>query len=366
MKYTKLRTCSLSLSLCILLSGCSILPKEEAAKSLTITKNIEGVEYQMDLVRKGDVTQETTVNCMYEQTKESSLSFTVDDRLVDDVYVKKGDTVSHGMLLASLHTSNLEEDIANTEYEINKYNLLIAQTTALMEFDKTARREKRDREYYVTMEYAALQQYDKETESILYNYTTQIEDLTDDLSLAQMKLEALQKEKDESLLYADMSGTVSYIKQNLVGSLSTSSEAVITIIDGTDCVFSCDDLTYASYFKEGTPITIETGFGKVSTEYEAVPLNIGSWSEKMQFQLRTPDPELEIGTTGIIHLILEERKDVLNISKAALHSANDKYYVYKLDENNVRTQVFISIGLIGTKFVEVTDGLAEGDYVIIE
>lgn len=346
--------------------GCALLPTEKEPEELTVVLSNDGIEYTMDVVRRGDITLNGTVNCLYAQTKEEQLSFSVDERLISNVYVEKGDYVSAGTLLAALNIDGIDEDIANEEYEITKLSLLISQTKELMEFDKIERAAKRDREYYVTMEYNQLLDYDEETLNLINTYLLQIEDYEDALSIAKLRLDAGNQKKSESLIYSSMSGTVSFVKQNLLGSLCVAGENVITIIDGSDCSFTSDNIEYASYFKENKPITITTGYGKKFTTYETYPAFMDSWGEKMSFKLTTPDIELKIGTTGVIQLVLDERNDILYINKSALHVADEKYYVYTLDENAMRMQQFVTVGLLGSDYVEIIDGLTEGDFVIIK
>ena len=55
---------------------------------------------------------------------------------------------------------------------------------------------------------------------------------------------------------------------------------------------------------------------------------------------------------------------VLSISKNALHSLDDEYYVYYVDENGLRQMKTVEVGLIGNSHVEIISGLTEGEQII--
>ena len=50
----------------------------------------------------------------------------------------------------------------------------------------------------------------------------------------------------------------------------------------------------------------------------------------------------------------------------AVHNADGKNYVYVLGENNIWETKWITVGLEGKDNVEITDGLSEGDMVILK
>ncbi|HKM03395.1 MAG TPA: hypothetical protein VJZ04_02160 [Lachnospiraceae bacterium] len=361
----KIRYFTLLFMISLLQMGCSLFPIEKKPDDLVVAISEKGIEYTMDVVRRGDIALNGKVNCVYAQTKEAQLSFPVSDKIISNVYVNKGDYVLAGTLLASLNIDGIDDNIANEEYEIARLSLLISQTKELMEFDKIERAEKRNREYYVTMEYNQLLAYDEATVELLNNYQLQIENYKDKLSILNLRLHADQQKKVESLVYASMNGTISFVRQNLEGSLCVSEETIITIIDDSDCAFTTDNLEYASYFNENEPVTITTGYGEKAIGYEAYPVFTDSLNGKMSFQLVEPDLQLIINTAGVIQLVLDERSNVLYINKGVLHMADEKYYVYTLDKDGVRTQQFVTVGLLGNDYAEIIDGLAEGDLVIL-
>ena len=116
---------SMSLMLLLCLGGCgkqqvaqqqiSLEPEEEQALFATVT-----VDY-------GDVTLRQKIQCTYRQVEDQEVCFTVSGRIIDRIYVSVGDMVHKGDLLAELETGDLEEQIAQTEYQVQRNKLLLDQ-----------------------------------------------------------------------------------------------------------------------------------------------------------------------------------------------------------------------------------------------
>ena len=75
---------------------------------------------------------------------------------------------------------------------------------------------------------------------------------------------------------------------------------------------------------------------------------------------------IEPGTIGSMQVILAEKKQVLTLPTSAIHSADDKHYVYVVGENNMREVKWIEVGLAGKDKVEIVSGLVEGEKVILK
>ncbi len=65
-----------------------------------------------------------------------------------------------------------------------------------------------------------------------------------------------------------------------------------------------------------------------------------------------------------VEIVTSEKRAVLAISRAALFRDGDKRFVYRLEDGRARRRE-VSIGLVGTNDVEITQGLQENDTVIL-
>lgn len=62
---------------------------------------------------------------------------------------------------------------------------------------------------------------------------------------------------------------------------------------------------------------------------------------------------LEVGTTGNLLLVMEEKEHVLRVPKSAVHNADGKDYVYMTDKDGMRQMVYVEAGLKGDGYTEI-------------
>ena len=77
----------------------------------------------------------------------------------------------------------------------------------------------------------------KNLATVQQTYEYQIEDYQDKVTVLSTKLSELQEQKKQQYLYAEMNGTVSYVKDNLEGTSSVAGEHIITVMDDSECTF---------------------------------------------------------------------------------------------------------------------------------
>ena len=73
---------------------------------------------------------------------------------------------------------------------------------------------------------------------------------------------------------------------------------------------------------------------------------------------------IDVGTRGTISVVEDEKTHVLSLPKEVIHKAGEEYFVYLLNEDNIRTIQYITVGLYGDERVEILDGLTEGEKVV--
>lgn len=123
--------------LCAVLSGASLVGcggGENTEEVFVVEKEENEVEYSMAAVTRGDVVLSQKIPCVYEQVNEEELYFPVTGRQVDTVFVKKGDEVKKGDLLAQLVMDG-EEKQQEYEYVVERNELLISQAKKKCQYD---------------------------------------------------------------------------------------------------------------------------------------------------------------------------------------------------------------------------------------
>lgn len=350
----------LSLALALSLAGCSGEVQEED-NVILIEKEEESLVYNLAVATVGDVQKTERIKCVYAQMQDQNVSFAINGRLVTKVYVKEGDTVKKGQLLAELGNSDLLDQIEALEYNI-KRNKLLQEHADINETNELSAAWSN----YVNMNRGNQKQVEEQVESIKQNYRYAREDREDAIAMDEQQLAKLRQEVKMSAVYANMDGTVTFVKERLEGSTSTKDEEIITIIDGTDCLFTVEGTDYADKFTAEDTLDMNVISGTGTGAYVLQPHNMNEWEDKLLFSiLQQPEGvSPEVGAIGYMGIVVDERKDVVTIPLAAIHNADDKQYVYVLGEDGMRQLQWIETGLYGDTTVEIVSGLSEGDRVI--
>lgn len=354
---------ALILAMSVMLSGCANSPVE--GDDPVILEQEEQTNYTLVAVTVTDVLQTHRISCEYRQVNDEKLSFELDNKEIAKIYVEKGDTVVKGQLLAELVTESIDTDIENLQYQIKHNQLLLKHVNESQDMDIRM----------LNQQYAANEETEESKKAkeealaaVRRQYRYQIEDYQDDLEVENMRLKNLQAEKAKAYLYAGMDGTVSYLKEGLEGSYSKAGEVILKVIDDSHSVFVSKETEYQDYFPDQKTFEMVISVGKGAGTYELVPYQRDAWGEEMYFTLadENEEIELEVGRTGNVTLKLDERNQVLAVPSDAVHEADKKSYVYVLGNGGVREVQWISTGLHGDSYVEITDGLKEGDKVILK
>lgn len=341
--------------------GCGST-QEEAV--VVVTDDDAGYVYSLAEVKRGNVVLSKSLNTKYVQTKEQEVSFGEGGKKIEKVYVREGDHVKVGDILAEVSIGSLEEDIARLEYEIEKEELEKSYLDAHEQFELTG--SYHSMAYYSDCEEEDLEEKEERDADIRESYQNQREDYEDDLEFDRAQLAKLKEELASSRLYATMNGMVYTVEKDLEGTTSKKGEVIMTIIDGTDGMFEMEEPDYAQYFHEGDMLTLEIAYGAAKGTYEVMPYQIGAWGEKQYFSIYDgPENDgIEVQTTGTIYVLLDQKENVLYLPNECIYRADNKNYVYVLDEQNMKTVCWVETGLVGNKETEIISGLSEGDTVV--
>ncbi len=353
----------LSVVLATVVSGCG--SEENKEEYLIVDNEIEPIDYSFATVVRGDVQTTARVRCTYLQTKDEEVSFPVSGKKVEKVYVKEGDTVVKGQILAELSGGGVQDDIDRLEYQINRNQVLLDQVLTNKQFDIDIRNQAFD--LWSNKLWKDIESLRKDLEQIEKNYQYTIEDYEDAIALDQKELAKLRQDARNSNLYAGMSGTIASVADYLEGSTCTKDKVVIKIIDSSECLFATEDMELADCFEDGVGVNLNISSGTGVGDYVVLPYQKSKWTDTMYFKLSDEEEEssIEVGTDGMIKMVLDSRENVLTIPAKAVHRADGNAYVYVEGESGIREVKWITTGLYGDDSVEVTDGLSEGDTVIV-
>ncbi|MCQ2506398.1 MAG: efflux RND transporter periplasmic adaptor subunit [Lachnospiraceae bacterium] len=345
----KLISCILSLLLVLVFSGC------EEEKELVIVEEESYSNYSLTSAKRTDLKKTASVITKYQQKVTEDLSFSLDGYRIKKYYVAIGDKVQKGDLLAELELSNLNEVIEEIDNTIS---------SAKLELDFVIKqKELRLSQAERMLEKSEIDElgYERELYIISEEYDGIISEYEDLIYYEQVRRDYYGKQLEGGRLYATMDGIVTFVRSwSRWGSYSVSGQKVVSISDNDICAFNSTDYEYAKYFKEN-----EHYFLDVNGEKKETVFHLSKKDKMLVFELLEDDLELVIGTKGTYSIVLSEKKDALCISKNALHKADDKYYVYVLGDDNVRSIRYVITGLEGDREVEIVSGIDENDILVL-
>ncbi|MFW5985343.1 MAG: efflux RND transporter periplasmic adaptor subunit [Halanaerobiaceae bacterium] len=330
----------------ILLSGCGLLPEENVQQEPELVEPPEP-NIAKEVVKKGTMTEEITGLSRVAAAEEADLYFTRSGR-VSELYVERNQEVEEGERLAELELGDLE-----FEYELAKIDL------------EKARLNKERKEKLVGVE---LSEYDWKIEKL-------------DYKKINMRVERMEQTIAESTIDAPFTGRII--------SLSTSEtdqvgeyEDIITLADTSELILHMevdkDELRQVTP-KLDAKVELERGFW-IDADVVDVPssnaeISPGEPDRRIRIQLTDPQKaaeELGVSEEELLtynsleqtRIILQEKEDILFLPKGAVREYGDRTFVRVIDENGVRREIDVELGLESGNKVEIVDGLKEGDEVI--
>lgn len=398
----------------VLLSSCSLLPVEETLPEIPIIREYEKGTVEQVKVQRGDLILSSDVRCTYEITKQEELGFALGGVYIDQVYVTEGDSVKAGDVLISLEMEAIEQNIASMQHALSKLYLqreqliekrdleytridlvlgdiaselsalevfigsvpeettapteeTIAQTTEAVTTPSKEEEWKAAKvKYEELLKEQANQQ--EERESVRADYEERVRDVDDSIYLQKLRISEKNADADERRLVANIDGTVTYVRDIGEGQRTVKGQYLVIISDWESAYILVKG-DYAADLPVGKEITVSMG----SDQLQAVvidPAQNGIETEEgvkaSYLKLLQPDPTLTDGKAGTIHIVKDQRNDVLYVDDDAIVTSNGETYVYMLDENGLRVVQKVKTGFACDNYIEILEGLEEGDLVIID
>ncbi len=351
-------------------AGCSMpeIGEEEAEDVLVLIEKPDEDEsaYTLTEAVLTDVEKTASVRFSYTQARSEDVFFPVSGKRVAEVYVNVGDRVEEGQLLAVLEGGDHEADIRELEYQVARSKIQFSYLDINETYEISGR--------WWRWLYQSSRSEDEEekarsdVEDIQQKYRYKREDYQDMLDMAAVRLATYQKEMEEGRIYAGMDGVIYRIGGNMETIISDVSKPAFTIIDDSRCLFETSDMTYAEYFAEGEIYELVKGVGSKAEIYRVKPWSRDMWEDKIYLELFEEEgsERIEVGTYAYLTLVLEKRENVLALNKGAIHSADGRFYVYVLGENDIREVRWVETGLEGDTLTQIVSGLEEGEAVILK
>ena len=360
----------------LLLSSCGLMPVEDVLPESPTLVSYEQENQKMEVVMRGDLADVTVVDCKFMSAKKEGLFFPVGGELIGSIHVSLGESVEAGRLVAEL-SNTLQQQILEVEYqkkvqEVKKGHLRDARDLETKQHEIIIAHIEQELanadERLTPVLELQKQQQEQSYESKMDEYAKQIQNAEDSIYLLNLRLNEMKEGLERKQLFAGIDGTVTYVRDVPLGTRSTKDQVLVEITDLGSMAFTVSG-TEAAYFPVGTEVVI-TCQKREFTARSVDPAEMGIVPEEGQqiayLKLDQPDAVLQEGERGKIQLTLEERKNVLYLTKNAVRTSDGEPFVYMLDEDGLRYMQKISTGMEADGLIEILDGLDEGDQVLVD
>ncbi len=319
------------LLLTVILSGCFLLPREEALLAPPVMAAPE-ITYRTVGVKRATIEDSVRVTGYFVYADQYSVSFKSMTGRIASVDVEYGDIVEYGDVLARLETDNLETRIKQREIQFRKAELNL-QRKKLLEVDR---------------------------------YELEIADL--DLQLAQLSLDEQRGNLEKSLLRSPMDGEVIYIATVYEGDFVPSYKTMFQVADRSKLYLSYQGSNLQE-FRLGMTVSVIIDKvehdGKVVMTPAEFPYDApDSQKRQILFDISVLPPEVEKGDSATVYLILERSENTLIIPRSQVQHYMGRKYVYVL-EDGIRAERNIETGIETATEVEVLKGLEAGELVVL-
>lgn len=324
-----------------LLSGCSLLPKEEEALKPPLVKPVKE-NFELYEVKKGSITKTLSAVGTFVSSQTTNLSFSQSGQRLASFDVSLGDEVKAGDVVAQLDAGDLATRIQIQKLELEKAQIASIQT---------------------------LQDDPNNTQAIRLKKI--------DIEAAQIQLQSLQEQLDKTKLIAPKPGIVTYKSDAKQGDEIEAYDTLVTISDPSrvQLVYEASDASSLTSVQVGMDVDIELGETKtklkgtvLQTPSSAPATDNKEQAERNAKTLYIGVPQgiegTQIGSYGDFTIVIEKRDDVLVIPRTGLRSYLGRDYVQVLDGES-RKEIDVEKGLVTQTEVEIRRGLTEGQKVIL-
>ncbi|MCR4904370.1 MAG: efflux RND transporter periplasmic adaptor subunit, partial [Butyrivibrio sp.] len=204
--------------------------------------------------------------------------------------------------------------------------------------------------------------------------TLAVEIALDDLEQAQKKLDEFNTYVIDNEIISGYSGVISEVSIS-AGDELYSASSIMTVNDYEDVTVTVDvseedidQTTLGSAAKVNVSAFSEMAFDAQVTEIGDATYNssTGITTYEVTVTLSGDMSELYDGMTAEVTFITEDVEEVLYISNRAVSRENGVSYVKVMNENGSIETKEITTGFSDGTYVQVTEGLSEGDIVVIE
>lgn len=188
-----------------------------------------------------------------------------------------------------------------------------------------------------------------------------------EFAVADEELTVAQVEQEKTRVFSPVTGRIDAVAE--VGEVTRNNMtlATLTVVDPmlADCLFDTADYSYLLKYKNEGEIVLKGLDGKRYAANFLQESPDGNVTDNLNWTFQIDNSNLEVQTnmTGFIRFVNEE--SALRIPSVALLNQFEQTAQVFVVDNNTATLTNVSTGIRAGGFVVITDGLDEGDQVVV-
>lgn len=261
--------------------------------------------------------------------------------------------------------ASIKEQIAKAKEEMAEYEEKIADTGNKVEIDQLEGQQT----YETTITEGELAASIRENE--MEKLMTEVESAQEELEDSERILSEFEAFVGDGKVYAQEAGIITEIGYE-EGDDLVSKGTIVSYTTATDMQISVDvsqedivdlevgdavEVVFAAYEEETYEGMISSIMTTSTSEYAATV------SYEVVIDLKSDTSKLYGGMTADVTFVTEKKEDVVYVSKTAVEEENGKTFVYVQDKNGEMVTKEVVTGMENTFYVEIIEGLNEGDVV---
>lgn len=325
--------CLLGSMLVLSATGCGKKAATMDEANVQLTEYVK-MEYETELVKKGDMTPEITLKLTANAFEKESYRPFKDELKVEQVNCVRGDAVKAGDVLVTFSSGDIEEQISAYVTRIEEDYLLIEHYKKLAEIDPDT------------------------------DYSVLIDDVNRDLAVQSLYKKEAEANLSNYRIVAKGNGVVTQVSELLSYGIVNSSDMVLSVIygDGGYSVTTTEDI---SFLAEGK--VYEATYGNASFEFvlERIEDTDQETAKTLYFSLAGDENRILDYSSLNMTLQKPTLQNVLYVPERAVFSVDEQNYVYVMNENGFREGRKITILTVVNGNVIISEGLLEGERVVI-
>ncbi len=371
-----------------LMAGCEMMPVEKEVLPVPTVKEFEKEEVKLVAVERGTLVQEEYIRGEFLAGQKEEYSYEKAGLLIEAIYVKVGDEIKKGDILAETDNQDIKKSIESQEQTIAKMEMNIRHTLEQQDFNVKVEQEKLEnyqKQYNKALElqnsvgkenyiYSAneMKKYEenvtaqqKKIDKLLDEHERVNYDLNNDLAIEKVKLDNYYKQLEATRIYATIDGVVTYVKDVEVGNKTVADEKLITVLDRSTSLFRITG-SNAEKFKIGDEVEIiynEAVYKAVAVDPQGIVSEKNLKKGAIYMQAEGLPADIEEGASGRIYRLIDKAENVLYLPKSVVSTANEKSFVYVyVDEVKQKREVVT--GFSTNTVIEIKSGLTEGELIV--